>query len=308
MPRRHPPTADWRAPANADLLKHGAASADAPAGEASSLAEVSWWNRLPQRMTRLAVLAVAALVAAVYMTGGVDATVSALLRKESLHGLPGGASVRRFVLDIAGRRSARPEVLQQLARMAHVVDPGDPLWSNVVQTAATLLARPLTAGTPAATLSALDAAVAEAVNRPLAADGILGWREIDPYFVVAIEEIAGTDTAAAAHRFNSIRTPDGLPTGEWYLDELVRGFGDQRPISFVLVADSTGDDWRPMALPPDQVPAHARRIRASTVGEALRVGLWGLDDYRPETPDVDVGAWWTALAGPRGLPTYDLRP
>ena len=310
MPKRHdPPVASWEAPANADLLKRGAASSGAPGEQRRSSRVVRVLRRLLWQVGKLLVLALIAFGAATYMVGGIGPMASLLLRKDTVRGLPAGPTVRRLALDVIGRRGATPDVLMQLARLAHMLDPDDPLWTPLVGTASRLLGHPLPVdGDHAVTLAALDAATARAVDRPLGPDGVLAWRDIDPYFVVAIDEVASTDAAIAAHRFNTLRTPDGLPTSEWYLDELVRAFGDTRPIAFVLVADSTGDGWQPMAFPPDKVPEAARRIRAATVGEALRIGLWGLEGYRPATPDADVNNWWPPIAQTRGLPTFAPAP
>lgn len=310
MPKRHdPPVASWEAPANADLLKRGAASSGAPGEQRRSGRVVRVLRRLLWQVGKLLVLALIAFGAATYMVGGIGPMASLLLRKDTVRGLPAGPTVRRLALDVIGRRGATPDVLMQLARLAHMLDPDDPLWTPLVGTASRLLGHPLPVdGDHAVTLAALDAATARAVDRPLGPDGVLAWRDIDPYFVVAIDEVASTDAAIAAHRFNTLRTPDGLPTSEWYLDELVRAFGDTRPIAFVLVADSTGDGWQPMAFPPDKVPEAARRIRAATVGEALRIGLWGLEGYRPATPDADVNNWWPPIAQTRGLPTFAPAP
>lgn len=302
---RMPPTPEWRPPANADLLRHGAGSSDAAKGR-FRWRQARWWKRLCRRIQMLIVLAMVGIVFGVYTTGGVGPTASVLLRKETANA-PGGPTLRRLALFVMAHRPPTPDVLMQLARLAHVLEPGDPLWTPVVQTASTLLGQPVPQGDAPAVLAALDTAVARAVDKPLTQEGVLAWREIDPYFVIGIDQIAGPDATASAERWNSYRTPEGLPTGEWYLDELVRGFGDRRPLSFVLVADSTGDDWRPLALPPDKVPAHARRIDAKTVGEALQVGLWGLDGYRPATPDANIAAWWATIARPRALPTFNTR-
>lgn len=302
---RTPPTAEWRPPVNADLLKRGAASPTAsPGGDGRR--GPTWLTRLRRRLTTLCIVLLIAIVFGIYMAGGVDPTASLLLAKETANA-PGGSHLRKLALVVMAHRSSSPGTLKQLARLAHMLEPGDPLWASVVQTTSTLLGRPVPQGDRPTILAALDTAVANAVDAPLTHEGVLAWRAVDPYFVFGIEQIAGSDAAVAAQRFNSYRTPDGLPTAEWYLDELVRGFGDRRAVSFVLVADSTGDEWRPLALPPDKVPAHARRIDARTVGEALTVGLWGLDEYRPVTPETDIATWWAEVARPRGLPAFDTR-
>lgn len=306
MPKRHdPPVASWEAPANAGLLKRGAASPEAPVERRRSWRVVRALRRLLWLVAKLLVLGLIAFAGVTYMVGGIAPMASLLLRKDTARGLPAGPTVRRLALEVIGRRAGTPDVLMQLARLAHMLDPDDPLWSPVVGTASRLLGTPLPVdGDHAATLAALDVATARAVDKPLGPHGVLAWRDIDPYFVVSIDELASKEAPVGAHRFNTLRTPDGLPTSEWYLDELVLALGDPRPIAFVLVADSTGDGWQPMAFPPDQVPAGARRIRAATVGDALRVGLWGLEGYRPATPGADVDTWWPPIAKARGLPSY----
>jgi hypothetical protein len=298
----------WEAPANADLLKRGAASSDAAPRHDDSRFRVfrrSWWRRLVRQLIALVALAVVAFGVATYQTGGIGPMASLLLRKETHNNLPASAWVRRAAVEVVARRAPTPDVLMQLARLAHVLEPDDPLWRPVIEAAGRQLGQSVPiAGDPTATLAALDTAIAKAVGQPLEGLGVLGWQPISEYFVQSIDELASEDAAVGAHRFNSLRTPDGLPTSEWYVDELVLAFGDPRPVAFVLVADSTGDEWTPMAFPPDQVPAHARRIRVTTVGEALRVGLWGLEAYRPATPDEDVVAWWTSIARARALPTF----
>ncbi len=312
MPRRPKiPTARWQAPANADVLKRGAASSDAPRGSGRALAFLRrpWLRRIVVRLTWLVVLACLGFAAATYMVGGVGPMASLLLRKETRINLPGSGWVRRAAITVVARRPASEDTLMQLARLAHVLEPDDPLWRPVIEAAGRQLGQAVPiAGGPTATLAALDTAVAKAVNKPLEGLGVLGWQPISEFFALSIDEIASDDASVGAHRFNSIRTPDGLPTSEWYLDELVGAFGDPRPVAFVIVADSTGEAWRPMAFAPDQVPPRARRIRAATVGEALRVGLWGLEAYRPATPDEDVGAWWASIARTRALPTFSPAP
>jgi len=299
----------WEAPANADLMKRGAASPDAKRESSGvtrrSILRWSSWRGLMRRVAALLVLALLAFAAATYMAGGVGPMASLLLRKETRNNLPGSEWVRRAAIAVVARRPASHDTLMQLARLAHVLEPDDPLWRPVIEAAGRQLGQAVPiAGDPTATLAALDTAIAKAVGQPLEGLGVLGWQPISGYFALSIDEIASEDPGVGAHRFNSLRTPDGLPTSEWYLDELVTAFGDPRPIAFVIVADSTGEAWRPMAFAPDQVPPHARRIRATTVGEALRVGLWGLEGYRPATPDEDVVAWWSSIARARALPTF----
>lgn len=310
MPKRHdPPVASWEAPANADLLKRGAASPEAPVERRRSWRVRRWLRELLWLGAKLFVLAVIAFAGVTYMVGGIGPMTSLLLRKDTARGLPAGPTVRRLALEVIDRRPSTPDVLMQLARLAHMLEPDDPLWAPVVGTASRMLGHPLPVDADhATTLAALDAATARAIDRPLGPDGVLAWRDIDPYFVVSIDELASADAAVGAHRFNTLRTPDGLPTSEWYLDELVLAFDDARPIAFVLVADSTGDGWQPMAFPPDAVPAAARRIRAATVADALRIGLWGLERYRPATPDADVNTWWPPIAKARGLPLFTPAP
>lgn len=261
-----------------------------------------WWRSLPRKVAIALALAVTAAAAATYAVGGVDATASTLLRKQTRHSLPLGDRLARLAARTLARRHPDAGITAQLARLAHTVDPDDPLWPLVVKATASAVHHPIPIADVKTTLATLDTSAAAALGRPLDDRGVLGWQPIDPYFTQWVDDLASADSSLAIRRFNLLRPPDGLPTAEWYLDDLIAAFADARPIAFVLVADSTGDDWGPEALPPDQVPPHARRIGATTVGEALKVGLWAAEGYRPASPDVDVAAWWSSLASSRGLP------
>ena len=303
-PPRKTRTAPWEAPANADLLNRR--SGAAAGSRLLTPLRWPWLRRLARQMAVLGLIACLMFGVATYLVGGVDAMASTLLRKEIANTLPGSATIRRAALAVVARRPASPDVMKHLARMAHLLEPDDPLWSPVVHSLGAMVGQPVShEAPPLETLAALDIATARALDEPVEGLGVLAWRDMDPFFTASVEELASPDASVGAHRFNSMRPPDGLPTSEWYLDELVLAFGDARPIAFVLVADSTGDAWRPMAFAPDQVPAGARRIGATTVGEALRVGLWGLEDYRPPTPDADITTWWRTFAARRGLPPFD---
>ncbi|WP_291984668.1 hypothetical protein [Luteitalea sp.] len=305
-PSRKTKTATWEAPANADLLRRRAGSTDSP--WTRLLAPLRWppLRRLAVRVLFLLVAAALLFGLATYNTGGIDAMASTLLRKEIRNELPGSATIRRGAIEVVARRPPSPDVLKHLVRMAHVLEPDDPLWSPVVHALGSMVGQPVSDDAPLLeTLSSLDRATARALDMAIEGLGALAWVDMDQFSTDSVDEVASADASVGAHRFNSMRPPDGLPTSEWYLDELLPAFGDARPVAFVLVADSTGDAWRPMAFAPDQVPAGARPIRAATVGEALRVGLWGLEDYRPPTPGADVDTWWRALAARRGLPAFD---
>ena len=302
---RRPPTAKWEPSANEDLLRPGTEPADAPARDGGLNAATRWFEKLPRRLTRIAVALIAGILIASYMAGGVDGLAATLLSKRTGHYLPGAGTLRVWAASIIERRPVVRETSMPLVRLVHTLDPEDPIRASVIRSATRLLAIPdVRPNDPPATSASIDAAAARALRLPLGPDGVLAWQPLDPYFVIWLDEMAGTDAPAAANRFNTLRPPEGLPTAEWYIDDVGVAFGDTRPFAFVLVADSTGDDWRPKALAPDAVPAHARRIAVTTIGEALRVGLWGDDRYRPDTPDTDVAGWWRRTAEAHGLPTY----
>ena len=263
----------------------------------------TWLAKLPGRLTTIAVLLIAGVIGAAYMAGGVDGLAAMLLSKEVAHRTPGGATLRGLAVSILERRPVRRDTLMPLVRLVHTLDPDDPARDSVIRAASRLLSIGDVDGEARRDRGdrcGRGARPGTAARR----SGVLAWRPLDPYFVIWLDEMASPDPSVAAHRFNTLIPPDGLLNAEWYLDELAVAFGDGRPIAFELVADSTGSNWRPMALAPDGVPAHARRIRVSTIGEALRVGLWGVERHRPDAPDEDVVAWWARIADAHGLPTY----
>ncbi len=268
------------------------------------MASTTWLAKLPGRLTTIAVLLVAGVIGAAYMAGGVDGLAAMLLSKEVVHRTPGGATLRGLAVSIVERRPVRRDTLMPLVRLVHTLDPDDPSRSSVIRAASRLLSIGDVDREARDAIAAIDAAAARALELPLDGSSVLAWRPLDPYFVIWLDEMASPDPSVAAHRFNTLIPPDGLLNAEWYLDELAVAFGDGRPIAFALVADSTGDNWRPMALAPDDVPAHARRIRVNTIGEALRVGLWGVESHRPDAPDENVAAWWARTADAHGLPTH----
>ena len=263
-----------------------------------------------RQLMAMAILALLGLAAVAWDAGGMGPLASRTLRKETANHVPWADALRRLSARVVARRPITPDALAHLVRLSHLVEPDDPLWPLVVHAAKRHLAIDTAPDASATTtLQAIDAAATRVLGRPLDPRlGALAWQPLDPYFVTAVERLADGDPAHGAEQFNSLRTPSGLPTSEWYLDELLAAFDDPRPIAFVLVADTTGAGWAPMAFTPADVPEHARRIPATTVGEALMAGLWGLDDYRPETPATPIVPWWTATARARGLPTFSDQP
>ena len=268
----------------------------------------AWWRSLPRKLALLALLASGALAATTWWLGGVTATAAHLLRKESAMAIPGGASLRPLAVRVLATRALPPDLLVTLMRQAHLLTVDDPLRPQLVSMIASATGTALAPTLPPeAVLARLDAAVARATGRALIGRGAIDWRPLDPYFVLTLDELAGVSgVARAAQVYNGLQPPDGLPTSEWYLDELVNAFDDPRPLPFVLVTSASGDDWGPFAMPPDEVPPHARRLEARTVGEALRIGLWGFEAYHPGDPATDPRAWWQGVARQQGLPAFDL--
>ena len=270
---------------------------------------VQWLSALPRRLARdvrrgvlqLAILAVFGSAVVLWVMGGVT-PLMAYWMEPDVALWPLGHAFRRVAVEVTARRGADPTTLMPLMRLAHTLDPANALWDDVVQAAGGLLGVEIDSDDVQGTLARIDTAAARALQRPIAPLGVLGWWDLDPYFVEWLDGLAGDDIPLAIERFNRIGSRDGLPNAEWYLTELGRAFGDQRPIHFVLVADTPGRRWSPVAVAPDNVPEGARRIVADTVGEALIVGLWALMDDRPESPDTDPVAWWTPIADARGLP------
>lgn len=259
------------------------------------------WRNAPRGAAVLAVVAALALGVAIVNTGGLDPFAARLLAPE-VSVWPAGSVIRRAAVQVVAWRDLHPETLHALVRLAHTLDTDEPLWRPVMRAAQRVLRQDLPLDEPRDALGRLDAAASRALDRPLGPLGALGWRELDPYFVASLDEMAGDDVVVAVERFNSLVPPEGLPTAEWYLAWLGPALADGRPIAFAIVTDGSAQIWRPVAVPPDELEAGARRIRAATVGEALAVGLWGLSRYRPASPDVDVATWWAPIAERRGLP------
>lgn len=246
-------------------------------------------------------LAVLGSVVVLWVMGGVTPLMARWMEPD-VGVWPLGHAMRRVAVEVTAHRAPDPLTLAPLVRLAHTLDPADALWDDVVAAAGGLLDVETDDGDVRETVTRIDAAAARALQHPLGPLGVLGWWELDPYFVDWLDGLAGDDVPLAIERFNRIGSRDGLPNAEWYLKELGRAIGDERPVRFVIVADTPGRRWSPVAVAPDNVPDGARRIDADTVGEALIVGLWALVDDRPESPDTDPVAWWTPIAEARGLP------
>jgi hypothetical protein len=259
------------------------------------------WQNAPRGLAALAVVAAAALGVTIVRAGGIDPFAERLLAPE-VSAWPAGGVIRRAAVQVAAWRDLHPDTLDALVRLAHTLDADEPLWRPVMLAAQRVLRLDLPLDEPHDALARLDVAASRALDRPLGPLGALGWRELDQYFVESLDDMAGGDVALAVERFNGLVPPDGLPTAEWYLAWLGPALADRRPIAFAIVAVGSAEIWKPLAVPPDEIEAGARRIRAATVGEALAVGLWGLPRYRPASPDVDVAGWWTPIAEQRGLP------
>jgi hypothetical protein len=258
-------------------------------------------GRLPRALVQVAILAVIALVIYVVRMGGIDPATAHLLEPQ-VSVWPAGGVLRRAAVTVAAYRGSHPATLMGLVRLTHTLHPDDALWRPAVNATAHALGEDVSGEEPAVALQRIDLAAARALRMTLGPLGALGWREIDEYFVMWLDDLAGADTPLAIERFNRILPPAGLPTAEWYLAQLAPAFVDQRPIGFAIVAEPTADGWVPRAVPTAGVPADARRIAVTTVGQALRVGLWALPEYRPDSPEEDVDDWWAPIAAARGLP------
>jgi len=250
---------------------------------------------------RVVVVVVGALTFFIWASGGIAPAAARLLQPD-MTTLPAGESIRHAALALIARRPVSPDSLKPLVRLAHTLPPDDESWPIVLAAGAQLLGQRLDPKTPAESLARLDAAAASALGTRLGPLGVLEWWPTDPFYVTWLNEMAGTDPSRAAALFNGIGSREGLPSAEWYLTEVGRAFADPRPVPFVLIADTNGRGWAPRAFPPDKVPEGARRIDAPTLGEALVVGMWSLVDGRPDSPTVDVIAWWSPIARMRGLP------
>lgn len=266
----------------------------------------SWWRTLPRKLALASLVVLLALAILTWRLGGLTATAAYLLRKETRINVPAADRVRLLAARMLARRDLPPDTLAHLARMAHVLALDDPLRPHVIAALvrATGVAHDPTLA-PGQFLARLDVAVARLAGRALDGRGIIDWRPLDPYFVTWLDDLAGASgIERAVERFNGLQPSDGLPTSEWYLDELVNAFDDPRPLPFVLVTSSSGDNWGPLAMAPEAVPSYARRLPARTVGEALRVGLWGFDAYHPGDPGTDPTAWWEGVARQQALPSF----
>lgn len=278
------------------------------ANAVAALRSPMWWRSLPRKLALAALVVSGGLAATTWWLGGVTATAAHLLRKESATAIPGGASLRRLAVRVLATRALPTELLVTLMRQAHLLTLDDPLRPHIVAMIASATRTELAPTLPPEdVLARLDAAVARATGRALSGRGVIEWRPLDPYFVITLEELSGVSgVARAVEVYNGLQPPDGLPTSEWYLDELVNAFDDPRPLPFVLVTSSSGDDWGPLAMVPEEVPSYARRLPARTVGEALRIGLWGFDGYHPGDPTADPHTWWQTVARRQGLPAFDV--
>jgi hypothetical protein len=258
-------------------------------------------GRLPRALVQLLLLAAIALVIYVVRMGGIDPATAHLLEPQ-VSVWPAGGVLRRAAVTVAAYRGAHPATLMGLVRLTHTLHPDDALWRPAVIATARALGEQVSDDDPALALQRLDVAAARALGMSLGPLGALGWREIDEYFVMWLDDLAGTDPSLAIERFNSILPPEGLPTAEWYLAQLAPAFVDARPVGFAIVAEGSADGWLPRAVPTGEVPPGARRIPVTTVGQALRIGLWALPEYRPDSPEVDVDDWWAPIAAARRLP------
>lgn len=297
---------DQDRPTTLQSLAEDAGEAFLESNAVVTLRTPAWWRSLPRKLGIVVLLVATALGVFTWRTGGITATAAYLLRKETRINLPASDRVRHLAARVLAMRDLPPDTLAQLARLAHVLEPDDPLHPLVlamlVNATGVELEASLTGGQA---LARLDRAVARVTGKALGPRGLIDWRPLDPYFVTTLDELAGASgVARAVEVYNGLQPPDGLPTSEWYLDELVNGFDDPRPLPFVLVTSSSGNDWGPLAMAPDAVPSYARRLPASTVGEALRVGLWGFEAYHPGDPKTDLGAWWQGVARQHALPSF----
>lgn len=268
----------------------------------------SWaWPQVRNATLTLALLLAAGTVVFVTQSGGLDPAAARLLRHDVVN-WPGGHVFRRLALTIVALRAARPETLGPLVRMAHTVDPDDPLWPRVLDVTGDLLAVDVDQAQIATSLARIDATAATFLGRPVDARlGALGWWPLDEYFVYWLDDLAGDDVALALQRFNGILPPTGLPTGEWILSELAPALADTRAVRFVVVVDGNEQEWRPVAMREEDVPPGARRIDVRTVGEAVAVTLWSLEAYQPDDHATPVAQAWNRVAATRGLPRLPVR-
>lgn len=265
------------------------------------------WRRVRAAALLLAVLAVTGASLFVVQAGGVDPATARLLRHDVVL-WPGGGFLRHLAVTVARYRPAHPATLEPLLRMVHTLPAGEPLWSRSLTATGALLDVAVDDAQATASLARLDAAAAARSGRPLdARAGVLGWWPIDEYFVMWLDEVTGADAVAAADRFNRLQPPDGLPTAEWILSELGLALLDERPLPFVVVADGPAGGWHPVAMVADQVPVGARRLDVRTVGEAIAVTLWALEEDPGEPLTFQVTAAWNRIAAARRLPRLPER-
>jgi hypothetical protein len=293
-------------PTRLQTLAERAARAVLEADAVVALRSPAWWRRLPRTMAVVLLVVLLALAGITWRLGGVTSTAAYLLRKETRVTIPASDTIRLLAARVLARRTVPSDTLAALARQAHLLELDDPLRPPVLTAIArtTGIELPDTL-TPADVLMRIDAAVARTTGRTLGPRGVIDWRPLDPYFVITLDELSGVSgVPRAVEVFNGMQPPDGLPSSEWYLDELVNAFDDPRPVPFVIVASSSGDDWGPLAMAPGDVPSHARRLPARTIGEALRIGLWGFDAYHPGDPATDPRTWWQEVARQHGLPSF----
>ncbi|WP_396626452.1 hypothetical protein [Luteitalea sp.] len=294
-------------PARLQTLAERAARALLESDAVVAVRSPAWWRRLPRKVAVVLLVVLLALAGITWRLGGLTSTAASLLRKETRVNIPASDTIRLLAARVLARRTVPADTLAALARQAHLLEPDDPLRPHVL----TAISR--TTGvdipdtlTPPEVLARVDAAAARATGRTLGPRGVIDWRPLDPYFAITLDELSGVSgVPRAVEVFNGMQPPDGLPSSEWYLDELVNAFDDPRPIPFVIVASSSRDDWGPVAMAPDDVPPHARRLPARTIGEALRIGLWGFDAYHPGDPAIDPRTWWQEVARQHGLPSFD---
>lgn len=262
--------------------------------------------RLPSRLLGVSLIGLALFGVAIARAGGIDPFTARLLQPE-VESWPAGPAIRRAAVAVVAWRPRHPETAALLGRLAHTLAPGHDLWQPVMRAAARVLGVPLDAATPGPALARLDAALAQALGRPLGPLGVLGWWDRHEYWVMWLDDLSGDDEALAVERFNRLRPPDGLPTSEWVLVQIGAALHDARLVPFAVVAEETGDGWRPRAVSRAWAGA-APRIDVVTVGEAVAVLLAAYPEFRTSEPPADVAAWWTPLAAARGLPAVASRP
>ncbi|HTL51923.1 MAG TPA: hypothetical protein VL860_05020 [Planctomycetota bacterium] len=125
---------------------------------------------------------------------------------------------------------------------------------------------------------------------------------VSPTLLKVMDDLAGDDPVKAGNVW--LKFAAGYTSAKPFLKECGAGFNDSRPIHFDLefesFTDNAGHTNRYVTThlkPIDE----AKNPQAKTVGEALRIPLWALEDVGNSKFDGEFAAWYQGYAEQKHL-------